>query len=120
MNDDHLDMSWASDAACKKVNPDLFYADHHTMEGRIMQSTALNICRKCSAREACMEYGLMYERYGVWGGMTEIERHRYRQRVNMKTKLDRFNMTSLMTPKTVVSRDARTVRITTKGAKNER
>ncbi|PRX95603.1 WhiB family transcriptional regulator [Allonocardiopsis opalescens] len=58
--------AWASGAACRTVDPEVFFAD----EGR-----ALAICRTCPVRAACLEAALEYgEEHGVWGGTTPQQR----------------------------------------------
>ena len=67
-----MNMSWRQRAACRGVDPDIFYAssDEEAEEAKA-------ICRVCPVREACLEYALVNrERDGVWGGATERERRR--------------------------------------------
>jgi WhiB family redox-sensing transcriptional regulator len=63
---------WASYAACRDADPDLFFGgeDAQTRE-------AVKICRGCAVRDACLEWALeMRITYGIWGGLTERERRR--------------------------------------------
>ena len=39
------------------------------------------MCIECPAMQACLEWGLAHERYGVWGGTTPPMRHKIRQRI---------------------------------------
>ncbi len=67
-----MNMSWRQRAACRGVDPDVFYpaSDEEAEEAK-------SICRVCPVREACLEYALANrERDGVWGGATERERRR--------------------------------------------
>ena len=67
-----MNMSWRQRAACRGVDPDVFYppTDEEAEEAK-------SICRVCPVREACLEYALANrERDGVWGGATERERRR--------------------------------------------
>lgn len=67
-----MNMSWRQRAACRGVDPDIFYpaSDEDAEEAKA-------ICAACSVREACLEYALVNrERDGVWGGATERERRR--------------------------------------------
>ena len=64
--------SWRDRAACRGLDPDIFYpvSDEDA-------ETAKSICAECPVREACLEYALANrERDGVWGGATERERRR--------------------------------------------
>lgn len=67
-----MNLSWRQRAACRGVDPDVFYPS--TDEGA---EEAKSICRSCPVRESCLEYALVNrERDGVWGGATERERRR--------------------------------------------
>ena len=65
-------MVWRQRAACRGVDPDIFYpvSDEDAEEAKA-------ICDGCGVRETCLEYALAnHEREGVWGGATERERRR--------------------------------------------
>lgn len=67
-----MNVSWRQRAACRGVDPDIFYpaSDEDAYEAK-------GICGICPVREACLEYALVNrERDGVWGGATERERRR--------------------------------------------
>ena len=67
-----MNLSWRQRAACRGVDPDVFYpvSDDDADEAK-------DICTQCSVRQACLEYALANrERDGVWGGATERERRR--------------------------------------------
>lgn len=67
-----MNLSWRQRAACRGVDPDIFYpaSDEDADEAK-------GICGVCPVREACLEYALVNrERDGVWGGATERERRR--------------------------------------------
>ena len=67
-----MNLSWRNRAACRGVDPDIFYP---VSEEDAVQAKA--ICAQCPVREACLEYALAArERDGVWGGATERERRR--------------------------------------------
>ena len=64
--------SWRQRAACRGVDPDIFYPVSDDDSGE-----AKALCASCSVRQACLEYSLAArEREGVWGGLTERERRR--------------------------------------------
>ena len=67
-----MNLSWRLRAACRGVDPDVFYpvSDEEAEEAK-------DICEECSVRQACLEYALANrERDGVGGGATERERRR--------------------------------------------
>lgn len=57
------------DAACRGLDPEEFYA-----EGGITVRRAKSICDECSVRDACLEWALQREEFGIWGGTTAKER----------------------------------------------
>jgi hypothetical protein len=63
-------------AACRGVYTDLFYSVEE--ERSIMQYHYINalrsICSACPLWKECLTYAFENERYGVWGGLTSIER----------------------------------------------
>lgn len=68
------DLKWQADAACRGVDPDLFFPERG-------ESTreAKEICGICPVRRACLEHALAHgERHGIWGGTSERERRRLR------------------------------------------
>ncbi|MBA3654878.1 MAG: WhiB family transcriptional regulator [Actinobacteria bacterium] len=67
-----LTTTWRDSAACRGIDPDVFYpvSDEEA-------EAAKAICTLCPVREPCLEYALANrERDGVWGGATERERRR--------------------------------------------
>ena len=67
-----MNLSWRQRAACRGVDPDIFYpvSDEEAEEAKA-------ICAECAVRQPCLEYAIANrERDGVWGGATERERRR--------------------------------------------
>jgi len=59
---------------------DNWHADQHR-EARLRQD-AKNICRTCPVLTACRDYALDNPALsGTWGGLTEQDRHRIRNRI---------------------------------------
>src|SRR5699024_3773935 len=59
--------------------PELFYHDETERKGlrRAKEHAAKQVCESCPVLVQCRDYSLsVSESYGVWGGMTEMERHR--------------------------------------------
>lgn len=70
--------SWADQGNCVG-SPDLFYNsdDEPKSSRRKREEWAKRLCESCPVMSACRRYALENrELYGVWGGMTENERHR--------------------------------------------
>jgi hypothetical protein len=44
---------------------------------------AIMICNSCPQREACLDYSLVWEPHGIWGGHPEGERDRMRRRLGI-------------------------------------
>lgn len=67
-------INWMDKAACQGYDVDLFFGD-----SRSFSSTAKGICETCPVKQECLEYGLLYEEFGVWGGSTHVERRKTRK-----------------------------------------
>jgi len=64
--------AWRQDAACKNMDPNLFYPSNNSTR---QTNAAKAICRGCVCRVQCLEYALSTgEEHGIWGGATEDER----------------------------------------------
>jgi hypothetical protein len=72
---DALRPDWAERAACRGMTA-LFFPERgesgHTV------TWARQVCAGCPVRTECAEYGL-HERFGIWGGMTDVERRALRR-----------------------------------------
>lgn len=65
------DASWMRFAACRAVDPDLFFPT----TGGIGLKEAKRVCTQCPCRVACLDFAIENnEKYGVWGGTSERER----------------------------------------------
>lgn len=67
-----MNLSWRQHAACRGVDPDVFYpsTDEEADEAK-------SVCAVCPVQQTCLEFALTNrERDGVWGGATERERRR--------------------------------------------
>ena len=67
-----MNLTWRQHAACRGLDPDIFYpaTDEEA-------AVAKAVCEECAIRQACLEHALgSRERDGVWGGATEKERRR--------------------------------------------
>jgi len=73
---DTVDQNWRAHATCAQMDPDLFFA-----AGAIEHKVAKRICRSCPVRRECLAYAMEAPvDHGIWGGLTERERRRFRRR----------------------------------------
>jgi WhiB family redox-sensing transcriptional regulator len=75
---------WRSRGACRTADPGLFFGhDGETADVRDeREEAAKTVCRRCPVRSECLSYAVAKpETAGVWGGMGEDERARYRRRL---------------------------------------
>jgi WhiB family redox-sensing transcriptional regulator len=64
--------AWLREAACGNADPDLFFPD----DSRSPAPEAKKLCTTCPVQPDCLQYSLAAgEEFGVWGGLTEKERH---------------------------------------------
>lgn len=61
---------WTLRAACREVDPELFFPATEKDAGR-----GKEVCRRCPVRNECLVSALESdERFGIWGGLSEGER----------------------------------------------
>lgn len=66
-------------AGCRGLDTELFFPDRDVFsleEERIFA----RMCVECPVMLKCLEWGLVHERYGIWGGTTPVMRQRERRR----------------------------------------
>jgi WhiB family redox-sensing transcriptional regulator len=62
--------TWESQAACKGMDPALFFPVNDEDAGE-----ALAVCKGCPVKGECLAWALeTRERFGIWGGTTEKQR----------------------------------------------
>jgi len=99
-------MSWAYKAECVNVDPLVFFpiivddaGEEQIDDGTIWErfgdtseyyNEARSICDRCPVRFECLEHAMeTKERFGMWGGLTPIERRRIERndrRARLKAK----------------------------------
>jgi hypothetical protein len=69
-------------AACKGLDVELFYPDRDifTLEE---EKLFARMCSDCPVMEMCLEWGLVHERSGIWGGTTPYRRQAARRTLNL-------------------------------------
>jgi WhiB family redox-sensing transcriptional regulator len=70
---------WRDYAACREVDPDLFFPLGTVGASLPQIERAKRVCRMCPVSGPCLRWALDHGVGGVWGGTTEEERRRHRQ-----------------------------------------
>jgi len=74
-------LEWRPQAACLNQDPELFFPIGVSGPAVTQAEEAKAYCRRCSVVNECLEWALATgQHYGVWGGLTEEERHTLRRR----------------------------------------
>ncbi len=72
------DERWQDRAACAGELAPLFYPPMRTEKKVVRlarEAKAKSVCATCTVRQQCLDHALANnERYGVWGGLTDVER----------------------------------------------
>jgi hypothetical protein len=58
--------------------PDAYFIDDSNQVGQ--QKMAVNACATCPLMKECADYGIKWEIYGVWGGLTPQQRKLLRRK----------------------------------------
>lgn len=67
---------WTRDAVCAQTDPEAFFPEKGDST-----RPAKRICAACPVRAECLAYALDHdERFGVWGGLSAVERRRLKRR----------------------------------------
>jgi len=75
--DQRHNQPWRRRAACRGVDPDIFFPPRGDHNGA---NRALAICARCPVRADC-EAANLHQRSGVWGGTVERQRRKLRRGV---------------------------------------
>ncbi|MGH3239205.1 MAG: WhiB family transcriptional regulator [Spirillospora sp.] len=74
-------MDWRHRAACRDVDPELFFPIGNTGPAILQIEEAKQVCRRCGVTDACLRWALESgQESGVWGGMGEDERRALKRR----------------------------------------
>jgi len=63
-----------ANAKCRGIDTELFYPPRDKFSREEEQYFSERLCGGCPAREACLEWGMVHERHGIWGGLTAFRR----------------------------------------------
>lgn len=76
---------WQEFAACKGVDPDLFYSGRGDFDG---VEKARSVCTECPVRNLCGLYAIdNIETHGMWGGLSERQRRTIRSDRKRESRL---------------------------------
>lgn len=76
---DGAGIDWRNLAACRDVDPDLFFPLGTVGASLPQIEQAKRVCRTCPVSGTCLRWALDNGDAGVWGGTTEEERRGYRR-----------------------------------------
>jgi WhiB family transcriptional regulator, redox-sensing transcriptional regulator len=78
---------WRKAAACRDIDPDLFFPVGTAGPAVTQIAEAKQICRTCPVRTLCLGWAIQhYQDYGIWGGMTEPERQALRTAITVSRR----------------------------------
>ena len=70
---------WRLSAACRDLDPDLFFPVGTAGPAVTQAAEAKRICLTCPVRTPCLDWAVRYyQDHGIWGGTTETERQALR------------------------------------------
>lgn len=65
---------WTKKALCAEVDPNIFFPEIGEDVAKVKR-----ICKACDVKEECLKFSLDNdERFGIWGGLSEINRRKLR------------------------------------------
>ncbi|GAA2601914.1 WhiB family transcriptional regulator [Actinomadura fulvescens] len=74
-------MDWRHRAACRDVDPELFFPIGNTGPAILQIEEAKQVCRRCDVTDSCLRWAIESgQDSGVWGGMGEDERRALKRR----------------------------------------
>lgn len=73
-----LGTAWKTQGTCASIDPGPWFAEPATLKSH----DAAGICEDCPVRRMCLAVGLAFsEEFGVWGGLSSLERRPLLQRL---------------------------------------
>lgn len=78
-------------ASCAGIDTEAFYPPRDIFTPLELKMIK-RVCTECPVMEACLEWAIVHERYGVWGATVPVEREKIRRRHGiMVSDPDRFS-----------------------------
>jgi len=76
-------MDWRHHAACREVDPELFFPIGSTGPSLQQIDEAKQVCQRCPVIDSCLRWAVdSGQDSGIWGGMSEDERRAYKRRIS--------------------------------------
>lgn len=73
---------WRQAAACRDLNPELFFPEGTAGPALAQADQAKLVCRSCPVRRQCLNFALRQGLdFGIWGGANVAERRAIRRPV---------------------------------------
>ncbi|GAA1955546.1 WhiB family transcriptional regulator [Catenulispora subtropica] len=72
-----LKLGWQERGLCQSGDATVFFApdSERIREREKREAAAKRVCEECPVRQQCLEHALaLPEQFGIWGGLTELER----------------------------------------------
>jgi WhiB family transcriptional regulator, redox-sensing transcriptional regulator len=67
--------TWRAAAACRSVDPELFFPISDSAKSREQAAEAKAICSVCPVQRECLAFAMRtWQVHGIWGGTTVAER----------------------------------------------
>jgi WhiB family transcriptional regulator, redox-sensing transcriptional regulator len=74
-------MDWRHEAACREVDPELFFPIGNSGPALYQIEEARQVCQRCTVRDQCLRWAIdSGQDAGVWGGLSEDERRALKRR----------------------------------------
>lgn len=77
-----------TEASCAGIGEIMFFPmpndDEDESTARFIDVDGVKkICAACPVQQACAEWAIHHEKYGIWGGLTPLERSKIRRQRNI-------------------------------------
>jgi WhiB family transcriptional regulator, redox-sensing transcriptional regulator len=114
-------MDWRHEAACREVDPELFFPIGNSGPALLQIEEAKQVCRRCSVMEDCLRWAIdSGQDAGVWGGMSEDERRALKRRtIRLRARAHAIGLSGL-TPPPASRRAAGVIRTRPEGPRSPR
>lgn len=73
-----------SEALCKSIGTEFYYPEDESSGTSNEEKMAKALCHQCPIIKVCAEWGLRHEQYGIWGGMSPLDRRKARHKRKIK------------------------------------
>jgi hypothetical protein len=77
-------VEWRKDAACLGHPVENWFPENKEIEE---QELAMRICHGCPVKTECLEYSLLHEQDGIWGGVNQTDRRKLRKERGIRIRV---------------------------------